>query len=189
MGAEFETRHRPLAVLAGLCVVSLVLVGCGSRTASPPLGSSDSSSAGCPQVQNVSFDKTKFVLHAGLAFGAFHHFIYKPFRSGGLASGAPGRFRHLAEAGLATAFTVHELRLAKQNAEANPTLCRAVAAPLDAAAARLQGLGGSVRSGQVSGSDLEQVNNTLDHAQRGSSQAGIPVADQIPSTEQLAHPT
>ncbi|MGH3868070.1 MAG: hypothetical protein ACRDQ4_18500 [Pseudonocardiaceae bacterium] len=136
----------------------------------------------------MSFDKTKFVLHAGLGFGAFHHFIYKPFRSGGLSSGAPGRFRHLAEAGLATAFTVHELRLAKQAAEANPTLCKIVAAPLDAAAARLQGLGGSVRSGQVSGSDLEQVNSTIDQAQRGSTQAGTPVADQIPSAEQLAHP-
>ncbi len=188
MVEELETRHRPLAVLAGLCALTLVLVGCGSRTVSPPLGSSASSAADCPQVQNVSFDKTKFVLHAGLGFGAFHHFIYKPFRSGGLSSGAPGRFRHLAEAGLATAFTVHELRLAKQAAEANPTLCKIVAAPLDAAAARLQGLGGSVRSGQVSGSDLEQVNSTIDQAQRGSTQAGTPVADQIPSAEQLAHP-
>ncbi len=192
MVEELETPHRPRSVrnaLSGLCALSLVLVGCGSPSASPPLGSSASSAASCPQVQNASFDKTKFVFHAGLGFGAFHHFIYKPFKSGELSSGAPGRFRHLAEAGVATAFTVHELRLAKQDAEANPTLCKVVAAPLDAAAAKLQSLGGSVRSGQVSGSDLDQVNSTIGQAQSGSSRAGTPVADQVPSTEQLAHPT
>ncbi|MBV8541051.1 MAG: hypothetical protein JO063_01735 [Pseudonocardiales bacterium] len=139
-------------------------------------------------MQSASFDKTKFVLHAGLAFGAFHHFIYAPFRSGEFASGSRGRVRHLAEAGLAAAFTVHELRLAKQNAEANPTLCRVVAAPLENAAASLQRLRNPISSGQASASDLDQVNTSIDQAQHGSAQAGTPVADQVPSTEQLAHP-
>jgi hypothetical protein len=44
----------------------------------------------------------------GLGFGAFHHFVYEPFRSGGFASGSRGRVRGLAEVGLAAAFTVHE---------------------------------------------------------------------------------
>lgn len=140
-------------------------------------------------MQNATFDKTKFVLHAGLGFGAFHHFIYAPFRSGEFSAGTPGRVRHLAEAGLATAFTVHELRLAKQDAEANPTLCKVVAAPLDSAAASLQRLRGSVGSGRVSGNDLDQVNSTLGQAQQGSAQAGTPVADQTPTPEQLAHPS
>ncbi|MBV9164026.1 MAG: hypothetical protein JO281_21330 [Pseudonocardiales bacterium] len=140
-------------------------------------------------MQTASFDKTKFVFHSGLGFGAFHHFVYEPFRSGGFSSGTPGRIRRLAEAGLATAFTVHELRLAKQDAEANPTLCKLVAAPLENAAASLQRLRGPVSSGQVSSGDLDQVNGTIEQARRGSSQAGTPVADQVPSTEQLAHPT
>lgn len=185
MVEKLGKRRRPLAVLIGLCVLAVVLTGCGSRTANPPLGSSASSTASCPQVQNASFDKTKFVLHAGLGFGAFHHFIYAPFKSGGFASGAPGRVRRLVEAGLATAFTVHELRLAKQDAEANPTLCRVVAAPLDNAAASLQRLRDPIKSGQVSGGDLDQVNGTISQAQQGSAQTGIPVADQVPSPQQL----
>lgn len=189
MAEEFGTRSRPFAALIGLCALALVLVGCGSRTASPPPGSSAPSTVSCPQVQSASFDKTKFVFHAGLGFGAFHHFIYAPFRSGGFAAGTPGRIRRLAEAGLATAFTVHELRLAKQDAEANPTLCRVVAAPLENAAASLQRLRGPVSSGQVSGGDLDQVNGTIEQARRGSSEAGTPVADQVPSPDQLAHPT
>jgi hypothetical protein len=186
MAEEFGTRSRSLAALIGLCALALVLVGCGSRTASPPQGPSTVS---CPEVQSASFDKTKFVFHAGLGFGAFHHFIYAPFRSGGFAAGTPGRIRRLAEAGLATAFTVHELRLAKQDAEANPTLCRVVAAPLENAAASLQRLRGSVSSGQVSGGDLDQVNGSIEQARRGSSEAGAPVTDQVPSPDQLAHPT
>jgi len=35
---------------------------------------------------HVHLAKTKFVLHAGLAFGAFHRYIYEPFRSGAFTS-------------------------------------------------------------------------------------------------------
>ncbi|MGH3771335.1 MAG: hypothetical protein ACRDRW_08065 [Pseudonocardiaceae bacterium] len=140
-------------------------------------------------MQSASFDKTTFVSHAGLGFGAFHHFIYEPFRSGEFTSGSRSQVRYLAEAGMAAAFTAHELRLAKRAAEANPTLCRAVAAPLNDAAASLQRLDNRLSSGQASGSDINQVNTTIDQAQHGSAQAGIPVADHIPSTQQLAHPS
>lgn len=37
--------------------------------------------AACQHVGSVPFDKTKFVLHAGLAFGAFHRFIYAPYKA------------------------------------------------------------------------------------------------------------
>jgi hypothetical protein len=40
--------------------------------------------AACQHVGSVNFDKTKFVLHAGLGFGAFHHFIYAPYKAGTL---------------------------------------------------------------------------------------------------------
>jgi hypothetical protein len=188
MGGGFWVRRKLYAVLAGLCcALALVLAGCGPRTAAPPPSSAGSSS--CPQAPSGHFDKAKFALHAGLGFGAFHHFIYQPFKSGQLSSGTPGRVGRLVKAGLATAFTVHELRLAKQNAEDNPTLCRVVAAPLNDAAASLQRLRGSVRSGKVSGSDLDQVNGTLGQAQQGSAKEGDAAPDQVPTPEQLAHPT
>lgn len=188
MTQKIGTRRRPFAVLPALCALTLVLAGCGSHAANTAPAAPAPSAAGCPQVQNVSFDKTKFVLHAGLGFGAFHHFIYKPFKAGEFSAGSRGRLRRLATAGLATAFTVHELRLAKQDAEANPTLCRAIAAPLDAAAASLDRLSGPIRSGQASSSDLDQVNTSIDQAQRGSSRTGVPADDQIPSVQQLDHP-
>ncbi|MBV9012468.1 MAG: hypothetical protein JO272_10540 [Pseudonocardiales bacterium] len=187
MGGGFWTQRKPYAVLVGLCALTLVLGGCGGHAAAPPLGSAGS--AACPQTPSGHFDKTKFAAHAGLGFGAFHHFIYRPFKSGELSSGTPGRVGRLAKAGLATAFTVHELKVAKRDAEDDPTLCRAVAAPLSQAAASLQRLSGSVRSGNVSGGDLDQVNGTLGQAQQGSAREGDPAPDQVPSSDQLTHPT
>lgn len=188
MGGGFRKQHRPYAVLIALCALTLVLAGCGgSRTAAPPLGAQGA--AACPQTPSGHFDKTKFATHAGLGFGAFHHFIYRPFKSGDLSAGTPGRVRRLATAALATGFTVHELKVAQRDAQDDPTLCRAVAAPLSQAAASLQRLTGSVRSGNVSGGDLDQVNGTLGQAQQGSARAGDPAPDQVPSSEQMAHPT
>lgn len=40
---------------------------------------------------SVNFDKTKFTLPAGLALGAFHHFIYAPYKAGNLRGLVPAR--------------------------------------------------------------------------------------------------
>ncbi|HYZ38762.1 MAG TPA: hypothetical protein VE673_18940, partial [Pseudonocardiaceae bacterium] len=59
-------------------VWSKFLLGCGIDGASAVPG------AACQHVNSVAFDKTKFVLHAGLAFGAFYHFIDAPYKAGAL---------------------------------------------------------------------------------------------------------
>ncbi|MEV7908560.1 hypothetical protein AB0P04_43915, partial [Streptomyces anulatus] len=42
----------------------------------------------CPTTGNAKrFAKIRFALHAGLALGAFHRYIYKPLRSGGFMAG------------------------------------------------------------------------------------------------------
>ncbi|HWC81036.1 MAG TPA: hypothetical protein VG756_13860 [Pseudonocardiaceae bacterium] len=187
-----ETTQRSPAIAALVGASLLLLVGCGpmssgaagATTTSPP---SSSSSASCQQVGTVSFDKTKFVLHAGLAFGAFHHFIYSRFTSGAFRSGASGRVKNLIEAGLAAAFTVHELKLAHQDAESSPTLCKLVA-PLDQAAAALSGITGKVKSGDVTQGDLSGINDSVATAGQSFAKVGVPVTDQIPSTGQLANP-
>jgi hypothetical protein len=188
MTEKFRTRRRPLTVLIGLFVVAVVLVGCGSLTTSALLASPARPTASCPQ-QNVPFDESQFVLHAGLGSGAFHHLIYKPFTSGEFAASSRDRMRRFADAGMAAVFAVHELQLAKQEAEANPALCRVVAAPLDDAATNLGRISGQIRSGNVSGRDLDQINNSIGRALQGSAQAGIPVTDKIPSPQQLDHPS
>ena len=73
----------------------------------------------------MHFAKTKFLLHAGLAFGAFHRYIYKPFRAGVFSH----PFLHklsLIKAGLAVLFINHELRIAAIDVRAQPALAPTV---------------------------------------------------------------
>ena len=189
-----DIPRRSSAIAALIGATMLVLVGCGpgtnsaGGTSTPDSASTSTSSAACQQVGTVSFDKTKFVLHAGLAFGAFHHFIYNKYKSGAFAAGASGRVRNLVEAGLAAVFTVHELKLAKQDAESSPTLCKLVA-PLDDAAAALSNITAKVKSGNVNAGDLDGINNSVTSAGKNFADAGVPVTDQIPSLGQLTNPS
>ena len=83
-----------------------------------------------PTSNSTSFAKTKFLLHAGLAFGAFHRYLYKPLQAGTYKSGADGRIKAFLKAGLAALYIKREVRLAYSDVTANPTLCKAIAAPL-----------------------------------------------------------
>jgi hypothetical protein len=183
-----ERRSARFATVALALAALVLLAGCGpssKSTAAGPSGSAAASSsaapgAGCQQVGSVSFDKTKFVLHAGLAFGAFHHFIYKPYKANTLHG-----FAALAKAGVAGLFTVHELKLAKADAESSPTLCH-LAAPFDKASATLSGVIGRIRSGKATSQDLEGADNDVNTVQSGAKAGGVEAPDQVPSDSQLA---
>src|ERR1700759_2066432 len=95
-----------------LCVFALAVAGCGSANSSP------TSSAATPAATTPAsttptthLAKTKFVLHAGLAFGAFHRWIYKPAKAGELSHPLEHKLTTL-KAALASAFVYHELKLA-----------------------------------------------------------------------------
>lgn len=188
MVARTGSGPRTRVLLIGIVLVAGLVsaAGCGPRSSSsaPAPGASVSASpvpgAACQRVGSVHFDKTKFVLHAGLGFGAFHHFIYAPYKAGNLHGiGA------LAKAGLAGLFTVHELKLAKADAESSPTLCH-LAAPFDKASAAISGSTSQLKSGKASGQDIEGLNNDVNAAQNGAQADGVPAPDKIPTDSQLA---
>jgi hypothetical protein len=165
-------------VLAVLLVLTLGLSACGSS-------SSTSSTSGSTQ-GTTSFAKTKFVLHAGLAFGAFHHFIYKPYKAGNLTSG--GLLNHklaLVKAGLAGAFAYHEVKLALVDAKSSPLLSRLLS-PLTALSNKLQALGTSLKGGSVDTTAIESTNTQAAVTNAASGAAGQPITDATPSVSQLA---
>jgi hypothetical protein len=156
MVARTGLRTCTRVLLIGIVLVGLVsAAGCGPASSSSAARPSASAvpGAACQQVGSVNFDKTKFVLHAGLAFGGFHHFIYAPYKAGNLHG-----FAALAKAGLAGLFTVHELKLAKADAESSPTLCH-LAAPFDKASAAISSSISQIKSGKASSQDIEGLNN------------------------------
>ena len=168
------------ALLIVMVLVGLVAAGCGSRKSAGAPGVSAVPGAACQQVGSVNFDKTKFVLHAGLGFGAFHHFIYAPYKTGALHGVVP-----LGKAGLAALFAVHEMKLAKADAESSPTLCH-LGGPFDKASAAISSSTSQIKSGKVSSHDMESMNNDVNAVQRGAQDDGVPAPDQVPTDAELA---
>jgi len=159
---------RRLLAVSLVLLVSLGAAGCG--------GSGSSSSNG-----HIRFAKTKCVLHAGLALGAFHHFIYKPFREGRFRSGAAGRTGSFVKAGAAALFVAHELKIARKDAQASPAL-RKLFAPLTALGSRFSGIGPKLKGGSANPGEINGLNGALDGVRSQSAGAGAKIRDIVPRT-------
>jgi hypothetical protein len=162
--------------------LALVVAGCGSSNRS-----SSTASASIPAAitsnatsSSVKLAKTKFVIHAGLAFGAFHRWIYKPVKAGYLQH--PSRHKlALVKGGLAAAFVLHELKLALADAQADPTLSKLVS-PLTALQDKLKGLPSDLKSGTANPADVLSANDSIGSLKQLAADAGQPITEQTPSS-------
>jgi hypothetical protein len=162
---------RPFVVL--LLTLTLALAGsagCGSSSSS----SSGGASATTP---TTHFAKTKFVLHAGLAFGAFHRYIYKPYKQGKFSGGLFHHKLATVKAALAAAFALHEVRLALNDARSSKILSKALA-PLLAMQTKLGTMTSQFRHGQVDPAAILSANGNAAQTGQASAQAGQPISDQ-----------
>lgn len=161
---------RVLAAVLSMVLVAFVAAGCGGKNntagsaassvgsattaGASPSGSTGADASGgataCPTSNTTSFAKSKFVLHAGLAFGAFHRYLYKPFQAGTFKSGAHGRLTGFVKAGAAALFIKREVRLASEDVQANPTLCKAIGQPLQAVGDQVSSVVDKLKGGDTS---------------------------------------
>ncbi|MEV7007822.1 hypothetical protein [Streptosporangium sp. NPDC051022] len=131
--------------------------------------------APCPTEGNAKrFAKTRFALHAGLALGAFHRYIYKPLRAGGFKEGAEKRKRTFAKAAVAGLFAVHELRRAKSFAMGNPTLCRGV----ETVSNSFSELVDKLKGGTATEQDLDASRNSFGNLQKDATSNGAPIQER-----------
>jgi hypothetical protein len=172
----------PVSLVALLSVLALAAAGCGSSNSSSSPSASAPAAAGATTstTSTTKFAKTKFVLHAALAFGAFHRWIYKPAKAGTLRH----PFSHpltAAKAALAGAFVYHELKLALSNAQASPTLSKLVA-PITALQDKFRTLAASVKSGGTSPGDVTGIDSAISSIKEQAASAGQPITEQVPAT-------
>lgn len=163
--------------VAVVVAMMLALSGCGSKSTGGA-GSTSGGGAGTGTTQ-ISHTKTKFVLHAGLAFGAFHRWIYKPVKAGDLQH----PFLHklaIVKAGVAGVFVYHELKLAVTDAKADSTLSKLVA-PLAALETKLEGVAAGLKHGHVSPAEVTQAQNSMGSINQLASSAREPIANLVPS--------
>jgi hypothetical protein len=170
----FSPALRRVAALV-LLVGTLALAGCGNATKT--VSSTGANGQVTTQtVPNVHFAKTKFVLHAGLAFGAIHRYIYKPLRAGALHSGAPGRVKVLLKGAAAAIFAVHELRLAHNDALSSDLL-RPLTNKVDGLSSKLTGLVGGLKNGSVNPAAILSATGATDALGSASSGLGVGIKD------------
>jgi len=176
-------RARVVAAAVAL-VLALALVGCGkSQSTSQP--TSQSTQSGATTSTSVHFAKTKFVLHAGLAFGAVHRYIYAPFRAGSFHAGQKGRVVALAKAGAAALFAYHELHLAIDDVKGDPTLSKLVT-PIQSRLDSLPVLGTKLRNGTATPADINGANSYVGSVHGQAAQQGVNIKDITPPASAVA---
>lgn len=130
----------------------------------------------CPTSNTTSFAKSKFVLHTGLAFGAFHRYVYKPFRAGTFTTGTGGhRAFAFGKAGAAALFIKREVRLAIVDVQANPTLCSTLAAPLGTLSDNIAGAVTKLKGGDATG--IQDAQKGVAAIESGATHGGAPITE------------
>ncbi len=131
----------------------------------------------CDQVGSARLPKTWFLLHAGLAFGAFHRYILKPLKNGGFTAGSSGRTKAFVKAALAGAFVVREIIQMDTFANADKTLCKIVPS-VDGVKTALAGLIDKLKGSTATDAGLTSVSGPFDSLQSQASSLGAPIKDR-----------
>jgi hypothetical protein len=118
---------------------------------------------------------TSFQASLGTAFGTFHRYVYKPYKSGGLAGNA------LAKARSAATAVYHAVVQAKQEAVGGTAL-RTLFAPLAALVASLDRLSTRLNRGQSDSADIRTINGEIASIEQAAAAAGVKITEQAPSS-------
>jgi hypothetical protein len=178
-------RSKASTVVALLVALALVAGGCGSSSSlsatSSPAAATGSAASATSTTGTVRLAKTKFVIHAGLAFGAFHRWIYKPIKAGELTHPLSHKLTTV-KAALAAGFVYHELKLALTDAQSDPTLSKIVA-PVTALQTKIKNLGSSVKGGNPGTVEQQvtQANDSVTSISSQSASSGQPITETVPS--------
>jgi hypothetical protein len=177
---KWGTMKRLLTLVMSLTLVVFLAAGCKSSS-SGAAGSGATATAGasvapasCPS-EATGFAKTKFVTHAALGFGAFHRYIYKPYRAGTFRSGAHGRLGAFIKAALAALFIKREVRLAGVAAQKSPALCKLIVAPLRTVSETVEAAVSKLKSGDTSG--VGAVESAISQVKSQASSQGASIAE------------
>lgn len=167
------TGSSRLAML--LVALALASAGCGSSSSTSGGGGGGSSASSSTPAKTVHFAKTKFVLHAGLAFGAFHRYLYKPLRAG-VFSNPLSHKAALVKAVLASAFIVHELKIAYTDAQSSPLLTKLVS-PLTALKTKATTMIAGLKAGHYDPAQINSAQSDVASITSSAAGAGAQVKD------------
>ena len=169
---------RVMALIMGLMILLGGATACGSSSSSTQsaapasqtassAGTQTGSPASCASVGTRKIPKTRLLADLALTYGAFHRYLYKPYKAGAFRKGAEGRTKAIIKAGLATAVILKLLSNAKKNAEADPTLCKFVP-NIDTIKASLSNLAAKIKGGSATSGDADSTNSLFEQLKSGT---------------------
>ncbi|QKG23412.1 hypothetical protein [Actinomadura verrucosospora] len=149
---------------------------------SPAASSPAASPSSCPTSTTKHFAKTRFAADAGLAFGAFHRYIWNPYQAGSFKQGANGRTKAFAKAAAAGLFAANRVNAARKLIGADPKLCKALKVPAEKVSAMFGSLAGKFKSGQLDPSEIGSVGSAIDGMKSNAkNQAGTNITEKAPN--------
>jgi hypothetical protein len=174
-----------LRKLGMLLVIGLLAFTVGCSSSSSTVSATGAGATGtaaataCPTSNTKSFAKTRFVADVALAGGAFKRYIYTPAKAGKFKKGANGKVKAVIKAVAAGAFVVNRLKAAKSAAQANPTLCKTLSAPMAKFSAAVSGLIGKAKGGlgSINPSDVTNPDTYLNDLHNAAKQGGAAFTD------------
>jgi hypothetical protein len=142
-------------------VLSVILLTAVLGSAVTPSLSGSASAANHVRSHAALFDKTRFLLHMGLAYFAFHHFVYAKWKAGDFKSGASHRTSNIIKAALAVLFTYHELHKAYDIAKGSHSkTLHLLIAPLSALFGLFNSAYAKAKKGQLPDSTMSGLNGS-----------------------------
>ncbi len=124
------------------------------------------------------FDKTRFVFHLGLAYFAFHHFVYNPYKAGSFKAHSSHRTRSILAGGVALLVTYHELKSAYDIAKgSNSGVLRALVKPLNGLINTARRVAGRLRAGQYNDNEVKGIVNSANSFSKQATHNGINIRD------------
>jgi hypothetical protein len=168
------TRRLSLLIAVAACVGTLVSAAAGSGVV-PALAQNRTALVARHDAvarPATAVATTKFLLHAGLAYYAFDHYIWQPYKGGDLHG-----FTHklkIIEAGVAAVFVYHEAKLMITDAK-NSKVLSSLATPIAAVVAKLSNLKSDISGGNLNA--LSGVQSGLGSIKQQSGSKGVVIKE------------
>ena len=160
-------------------IIALTLIAALLGSAAAPSLAGSAHAANRANSHPALFDKTRFVLHMGFAYFAFHHFVWNRYKEGAFKPGAPKRIRNIIKAGIALLFAYHEVKVSYDiAAKSDSKTLHALISPLQKLGTTMSAIGAKFKRGQYSDADVTSLNGSADAFQGLANKDGYGFKDR-----------
>jgi len=170
-------RHK--LVTLGLLAVLLLAVASPSFAGHTSAAAPAAPVATSAQTHAAFLDQTRFLLHAGAAFYAFHRFVWARYKSGGFSASNPHRTSNIVKAAFALWFTYHELKVAYNIAnKSHSKTLHLLVAPLNKLGGAVNTVYTKLKGGQYSDTDIQSLSDNVSSFGKLSGSNGVAIKDR-----------